>query len=166
MHQEAAGFLVQLPREASNGQRNLPRHSQIQNITGYRSCLCTRSPSAVSGQCQRCQRPLASQGQCYLKSLALGRAWPSLGVAVPNTRNDHGDVVLPATGEGEIDQRATGPLRGRARSEMRLDLVVVDVRRETIGAEQHDAPSCDVGDMDFGHDLLAAEGAPQHMLEM
>jgi len=60
MHQVAAGFLVQMPREASNGQRNLPRHSQIQNITGSQSCLCTRSPSAVSAQCQRCQRPLAS----------------------------------------------------------------------------------------------------------
>src|SRR5204863_6168127 len=34
----------------------------LQHITGVRSCLFTRSPSAVSGQCQRFQRPLAWLG--------------------------------------------------------------------------------------------------------
>src|SRR5204862_3004531 len=34
----------------------------LQHITGVRSCLCTRSPSAVSGQCQRCQRPSLRSG--------------------------------------------------------------------------------------------------------
>src|SRR5205814_7718298 len=44
--QVTPGF-VQLPPEASNGQETSPRRSQIQNIIGARSCLCTWRPSAV-----------------------------------------------------------------------------------------------------------------------
>src|SRR5207302_9041967 len=46
----------------SRSSRLAPSLYVLQHITGVRSCLCTRSPSAVSGQCQRFQRPLASLG--------------------------------------------------------------------------------------------------------
>src|SRR5205085_10412159 len=56
-------FFVQLPREASKGRGSLPPHfTNSKHHCGAELSSCTRSPSAVSGQCQRSQRPLASLG--------------------------------------------------------------------------------------------------------
>ena len=73
MHQVAAGFLVQIPWEASNGQRNLPRDSQIQNVTG---------PGAVSahGVRQRLQGSVSGvSGACSVS---------------PSTRNSRKTPIL------------------------------------------------------------------------
>ena len=48
---------VQMPREASKGQGSLPAHFTNSNHHWGAELSCTRSPSAVSGQRQRFQRP-------------------------------------------------------------------------------------------------------------
>ena len=56
MHQVAAVFCSNASGSFQRSGKP-PDASQIQNVTGARNCRCTRSPSAVSGQCQRFQRP-------------------------------------------------------------------------------------------------------------
>src|SRR5436309_6293064 len=75
-----------MPREASSSQGNLPTDSQIQNITGERSSLSTPNPSAVSGQCQRCQRPLASLGPVLFEVTRARRS--SCSFAIPKLREE------------------------------------------------------------------------------
>src|SRR5213595_2756839 len=58
-------FFVQLPREASNSQGNLPTDSQIQNITGARSCLFARSRQRFQGSVSGVSGPSLRSGRVH-----------------------------------------------------------------------------------------------------
>src|SRR5678816_4761563 len=84
-----------------------------------------------------------------------------------NPRLPHHDshVVLPPTGEGQVDEGLAHRLRCIGPKQMLPDLLVRDVLGEAVGAQQHDVLPLQVQGPDLRIDLRAAKCAYQDVSE-
>src|SRR5437868_10473969 len=86
MHQVAAGFFVQLPREASNGQKPPEAFTNSKHYRVPELSLHTESVSGFRAVSAVSAAPRFARNQCYLKSLALGAR--SSSFAIPKFREE------------------------------------------------------------------------------
>jgi hypothetical protein len=80
-----------------------------------------------------------------------------MGRDVRRPADEHGDVVLAAAVQGELQQLATHLLARRGAAQRLGDLVVRDMPRESVAAEQRGAAALDLHRRDDGDGLIGAQ---------